>query len=97
MLTDDITGDLFVDGKVIHRPQYRYNDRQPSRSRPRVRYDRRRETMQTERREPMRRDDWNQDRREPIQQPTSVNGQNVPQNSGGGSSWNQGGFQGPNA
>lgn len=93
----DYGGDLFVDGKVIHRPQYRFNDRQPSRSRPRVRYDRRRETMQTERREPLRRDDWGQDQKEPIQQPTSADGQNVPQNGGGGSSSNQGGFQGPNA
>ncbi|XP_051152899.1 multiple organellar RNA editing factor 3, mitochondrial [Andrographis paniculata] len=58
----DYGGDLFVDGKVIHRPQYRFSDRQNnnnnSRSRPRPRYDRRREAMpvqtqtQTQRREP---------------------------------------------
>ncbi|WOH13015.1 hypothetical protein DCAR_0832524 [Daucus carota subsp. sativus] len=93
----DYGGDLFVDGKVIHRPQYRYDDRQPTRSRPRVRYDRRRESMQTERRDPMRRDNWAQDRREPINQPTAVNGQNGPQGGGGGSSWNQGGYPGPSA
>ncbi|KAK1380295.1 multiple organellar RNA editing factor 3, mitochondrial [Heracleum sosnowskyi] len=93
----DYGGDLFVDGKVIHRPQYRYDDRQPTRSRPRVRYDRRRETMQTVRREPMRRDNWDQDRREPIHQPAAANGQNGPQSGGGGYSSNQGGYQGPNA
>lgn len=93
----DYGGDLFVDGKVIHRPQYRYDDRQPTRSRPRVRYDRRRETMQTERREPMRRDNWNQDRREPIHQPAAANGQNGPQSGGGGYSSNQGGYPGPTA
>lgn len=51
-----IPGDLFIDGKVIHRPQYRYNERQQTRTRPRPRYDRRRETMQADRRGPMRRD-----------------------------------------
>ncbi|PKI65047.1 multiple organellar RNA editing factor 3, mitochondrial [Punica granatum] len=48
----DYGGDLFVDGKVIHRPQYWYNERQPTR-RPRPRYDRRRETMQVDRRNPV--------------------------------------------
>ncbi|CAD5196418.1 unnamed protein product [Musa acuminata subsp. malaccensis] len=51
----DYGGDLFVDGKVIHRPQFRFTERQQTRTRPRPRYDRRRETMQVERREPMMR------------------------------------------
>lgn len=91
----DYGGDLFVDGKVIQRPQYWFDERQPTRSRPRVRYDRRRETMQTEKREPMRNDNWAQDRREPLHQPTAMNGQNMPQN-GGGSPLSQEGRQGPN-
>ncbi|KAJ7955146.1 Multiple organellar RNA editing factor 8, chloroplastic/mitochondrial [Quillaja saponaria] len=50
----DYGGDLFVDGKVIPRPQFRYTERQQNtRNRPRPRYDRRRETMQVERRTPM--------------------------------------------
>ncbi|CAL5198915.1 unnamed protein product [Lathyrus oleraceus] len=56
----DYGGDLFIDGKVIPRPQYRYAERQPSRSRPRPRHDRRRETMQVERRDPTPRQNWNQ-------------------------------------
>ncbi|KAG9459434.1 hypothetical protein H6P81_003942 [Aristolochia fimbriata] len=56
----DYGGDLFVDGKVIHRPQFYYNGRQQTKNRPRPRYDRRRETMQVEtmqveRREPVHR------------------------------------------
>ncbi|KAM0954406.1 putative peptidase S8 propeptide/proteinase inhibitor I9 superfamily [Dioscorea sansibarensis] len=51
----DYGGDLFIDGKVVHRPQFRLNERQQTRSRPRPRYDRRRETMQVERRETMHR------------------------------------------
>ncbi|XP_043693977.1 multiple organellar RNA editing factor 3, mitochondrial [Telopea speciosissima] len=51
----DYGGDLFIDGKVIHRPQFRFNERQQTRNRPRPRYDRRRETMQVERREPVHR------------------------------------------
>ncbi|CAL9076071.1 DAG protein [Musa troglodytarum] len=51
----DYGGDLFVHGKVIHRPQFRFTERQQTRTRPRPRYDRRRETMQVERREPMMR------------------------------------------
>lgn len=51
-------GDLFVDGKVIHRPQFRFSERQQTRNRPRPRYDRRRETMQVERREPVQRGSW---------------------------------------
>ncbi|CAI0540089.1 unnamed protein product [Linum tenue] len=46
----DYGGDLFVDGKVIHRPQYWFTESQNSRhNRPRPRYDRRRETMQVRR------------------------------------------------
>lgn len=48
-----VLGDLFIDGKVIHRPQFRFNERQQSRNRPRPRYDRRRETMPMARREPI--------------------------------------------
>ncbi|KAM6552489.1 hypothetical protein CsatB_013251 [Cannabis sativa] len=51
----DYGGDLFIDGKVIPRPQFRFTDRQqqPSRNRPRARMDRRsREPMQSQRREP---------------------------------------------
>lgn len=50
-----LAGDLFVDGKVIHRPQFRFNERQQVRSRPRPRYDRRREIAQVEPRETMQR------------------------------------------
>ncbi|MQM05247.1 hypothetical protein Taro_038055 [Colocasia esculenta] len=57
----DYGGDLFIDGKVIHRPQFRFNERQQTRSRPRPRYDRRRESMQVERRETMQREPWRQD------------------------------------
>ncbi|KAG5011103.1 hypothetical protein JHK87_019618 [Glycine soja] len=69
----DYGGDLFVDGKVIPRPQYRYSDRQPSRSRPRPRHDRRRETMQVERRDQQ---NWNQGQGGPMQPSTAMNGQN---------------------
>ncbi|KDP27842.1 hypothetical protein JCGZ_18922 [Jatropha curcas] len=67
----DYGGDLFVDGKVIHRPQYRY-DRSNSQNRPRARYDRRRETMQVERRAPVQRQSWEQS----AQQPPSTQSQN---------------------
>ncbi|CAI8610690.1 unnamed protein product [Vicia faba] len=56
----DYGGDLFIDGKVIPRPQYRYAERQPSKGRLRPRHDRRRETMQVERRDPTQRQNWNQ-------------------------------------
>ncbi|KAL7178218.1 hypothetical protein ACSBR2_031383 [Camellia fascicularis] len=92
----DYGGDLFIDGKVIHRPQYRYNERQQTRNRPRPRYDRRRETMQTERREPLRRGAGAQDQRGPLQQQVSMDGQNMSE-SGGGPSMNQGGSQGSSA
>ncbi|XP_010921620.1 multiple organellar RNA editing factor 3, mitochondrial [Elaeis guineensis] len=71
----DYGGDLFIDGKVIHRPQFRFNERQQTRSRPRPRYDRRRETMQVERREPMQRGGWAQDQRQPNSQQVSENPQ----------------------
>ncbi|KAF8369346.1 hypothetical protein HHK36_032630 [Tetracentron sinense] len=88
----DYGGDLFIDGKVIHRPQFRFNERQPSRNRPRPRYDRRRETMQVERREPMQRETWAQERRDPVQQPAAMGGQNSFQSEGRDPSQNQGGF-----
>ncbi|XP_027119147.1 multiple organellar RNA editing factor 3, mitochondrial-like [Coffea arabica] len=93
----DYGGDLFVDGKVIPRPQYRFNERQQTRNRPRPRYDRRRETMQVERREPIRREAWSPNQQAAPQQPTPMNGQNVPQSGEGGYQPNQGGFQGTNA
>ncbi|XP_052188455.1 multiple organellar RNA editing factor 3, mitochondrial [Diospyros lotus] len=86
----DYGGDLFVDGKVIHRPQYWYNQSQQTRTRPRPRYDRRQKTTQTERREPLQRGTWAQDQRGPMQQSVSTDGQNVSQ-TGGGHSMNQGG------
>ncbi|KAA8548968.1 hypothetical protein F0562_000652 [Nyssa sinensis] len=88
----DYGGDLFIDGKVIHRPQYRYTERQPTRNRPRPRYDRRRETMQSGRREPMQRETWSEDRRETGQQRTSMDGQNMTPSGGGDPSSNRGGF-----
>ncbi|KAJ9154530.1 hypothetical protein P3X46_027853 [Hevea brasiliensis] len=75
----DYGGDLFVDGKVIHRPIYWYNQRQQSRNRPRPRYDRRRETMQVE-------------RREPRQRPPSMQAQESAQGGGTDLSMNQGQF-----
>ncbi|XP_071737410.1 multiple organellar RNA editing factor 3, mitochondrial-like [Rutidosis leptorrhynchoides] len=85
----DYGGDLFIDGKVIPRPQYRFTDRQQNtRPRPRPRYDKRRETMQTIRREPIQRDGWTQDQRNNIAQPT---GQIPAQNAYGGFPQNQGG------
>ncbi|KAJ1395332.1 plastid developmental protein DAG [Sesbania bispinosa] len=75
----DYGGDLFVDGKVIPRPQYRYSERQPSRSRPRPRHDRRRETMQVERRDPIQRQNWmnnqGQGQGGPMQPSTPMNNQ----------------------
>ncbi|XP_022856294.1 multiple organellar RNA editing factor 3, mitochondrial-like [Olea europaea var. sylvestris] len=85
----DYGGDLFVDGKVIHRPQYRFNERQNTRNRPRPRYDRRRETMQVERRE--------QSLAVNQHKPTSTVEQNTSQGVGGGYPPNHGGFQGNNA
>ncbi|XP_076890443.1 multiple organellar RNA editing factor 3, mitochondrial-like [Bidens hawaiensis] len=80
----DYGGDLFVDGKVIPRPQYRFTDRQQnSRPRSRPRYDKRRETMQTIRREPVQRDGWVQGQGQNVAQPAV--------NQGSGQS--DGGFQ----
>nr|GLL42246.1 60S ribosomal protein L19-3-like [Ipomoea trifida] len=45
----DYGGDLYEDGKVTHRPQYRFTERQNNMPRSRPRYDRRRETMQVNR------------------------------------------------
>ncbi|XP_021898477.1 multiple organellar RNA editing factor 3, mitochondrial [Carica papaya] len=73
----DYGGDLYINGKVIHRPQYRFNERQPTRNRARPRYDRRRETMQVERREPMQRQSWNQGQTGTMQQTPSTNNQNT--------------------
>ncbi|KAK1419231.1 hypothetical protein QVD17_28394 [Tagetes erecta] len=68
----DYGGDLFIDGKVIPRPQYRFTDRpQNTRPRSRPRYDRRRETMQTIRREPIQRDGWAQNQGQTAGQPAS--------------------------
>ncbi|RZC50979.1 hypothetical protein C5167_019406 [Papaver somniferum] len=47
----DYGGDLFVDGKVIHRPQFNYSNSQQSWQRPRQRYDSRRQAMQVARNE----------------------------------------------
>ncbi|CAK9138945.1 unnamed protein product [Ilex paraguariensis] len=91
----DYGGDLFVDGKVVHRPQYRYNEREQIRNRPRPRYNRRRETMQTQRREPA---GWAQNQQAPpVPQQTSTDGQNASQSGRGSFPPNQGGFQGNNA
>ncbi|XP_057957896.1 multiple organellar RNA editing factor 3, mitochondrial [Malania oleifera] len=78
----DYGGDLFIDGKVIPRPQYWYNQRQQVRSRPRPRYDRRRETMQVDRRDSMQGGGWAQNRGEPVQQQTSMDAQNSTQGGG---------------
>lgn len=72
----DYGGDLFIDGKVIHRPQYTSEMRQQAtRNRPRPRYDRRRETMQVQRREAVQRPNM-ANPGAPAQQPTSIDTQN---------------------
>lgn len=78
-----LSGDLFVDGKVIHRPQYWYNERQPTR-RPRPRYDRRRETMHVERRDPGNRVSWAQSRPQAVQQQMTMESQGSAQVGGAG-------------
>ncbi|XP_047337899.1 multiple organellar RNA editing factor 3, mitochondrial [Impatiens glandulifera] len=91
----DYGGDLFVDGKVIHRPQYWYDGRQQTRNRPRPRYDRRRETVQVQRRgEPAERLGWPQN--QSTQQSSSSN-QNESQVVGGAPPINQRGFDGNNS
>ncbi|KAJ8620543.1 hypothetical protein MRB53_029072 [Persea americana] len=87
----DYGGDLFVDGKVIHRPQFRFNERQNVRNRPRPRYDKRRETVQVERREPMQRSSSTQEHREPASQTIPMNRQGSFQGEQRDSSLNQGG------
>ncbi|KAJ3686948.1 hypothetical protein LUZ61_016112 [Rhynchospora tenuis] len=47
----DYGGDLFIDGKVIHRPQFRFTERQQAQSRSRARHNNRRETMMVDRRQ----------------------------------------------
>ncbi|CAN8260225.1 unnamed protein product [Cochlearia groenlandica] len=64
----DYGGDLYIEGKVIARPQYRFTEQRQTRNRSRPRYDRRRETMQVERREPSQ--NWSQN-----QPPTSMDHQ----------------------
>ncbi|XP_057817525.2 multiple organellar RNA editing factor 3, mitochondrial [Cryptomeria japonica] len=67
----DYGGDLFIDGKVVPRPEYRYPERPQGRNdRPRPRYDRRRDSTQVERRQPtplQRRDPIPTDRRDTAQ------------------------------
>ena len=68
------SGDLYIEGKVIPRPQYRFTEQRQIRNRSRPRYDRRRETMQVERREPTQQNNWNQN------QPPSSTGHQAPDN-----------------
>ncbi|OVA02614.1 hypothetical protein BVC80_9091g122 [Macleaya cordata] len=92
----DYGGDLFVDGKVIHRPQFHYNNRpQQTRNRPRPRYDKRRETMQVGRNEPMQRGNWGQQQGEPAFRPTV--GQDSFKSGGRDPPMNQGEFNRGNA
>lgn len=90
LFMDSYSGDLFVDGKVIHRPQYRFTERQNNRPRPRPRYDRRRETMQVNR--PVQGNTWASNQQAPAQQSSPVGEQ-----SGGGSNSNPGQSHGNNA
>lgn len=69
----DYGGDLFVEGKVIHRPQFQFTERQQVRSRPRPRYDRRRETLQVERRDTMQRGPSIQEQRPTFSQQAAHN------------------------
>ncbi|RWR95267.1 multiple organellar RNA editing factor 3, mitochondrial-like protein [Cinnamomum micranthum f. kanehirae] len=87
----DYGGDLFIDGKVIHRPQFRFNERQNVRNRPRPRYDKRRETVQVERREPIQRSSSTQEHRETVSQTIPMNRQGSFQGEQRDSSLNQGG------
>ncbi|KAJ4809079.1 multiple organellar RNA editing factor [Rhynchospora pubera] len=47
----DYGGDLFIDGRVIHRPQFRFTERQQTQSRSRARHNARLETMMADRRQ----------------------------------------------
>ncbi|KAJ0244377.1 Multiple organellar RNA editing factor 3 [Hirschfeldia incana] len=60
----DYGGDLYIEGKVIPRPQYRFTEQRQTRNKSRPRYDRRRETVQVERREPASQN-WNQNQPPP--------------------------------
>ncbi|KAL3641913.1 Multiple organellar RNA editing factor 3, mitochondrial [Castilleja foliolosa] len=81
----DYGGDLFVDGKVIHRPQYSFAERQNTSRRPRPRYDRRRETMPVQRREPMQRENSTSNQQpHDARQPMATGGQNVNYGKSGG-------------
>lgn len=89
----DYGGDLFVDGKVLHRPQYRFTERQTNtRNRPRPRYDRRRESMPVERREPQQTQSWGPGQGAPVQQPPSMGNQNFAQQQSTGLPSNQAQF-----
>ncbi|KAL2924504.1 Multiple organellar RNA editing factor 3 mitochondrial [Bienertia sinuspersici] len=69
-LSYKVKGDLFIDGKVIRRPQYDYSERQQnSRPRSRPRHDRRRERVQNVGRVPIQ----TQQQGANAQQPTSMN------------------------
>ncbi|XP_021721559.1 multiple organellar RNA editing factor 3, mitochondrial-like [Chenopodium quinoa] len=75
-LSYKIKGDLFIDGKVIRRPQYDYSERQQnSRLRSRPRYDRRREKVQNVGRAPIQtqQQSWTPDNTQTMQQPISTN------------------------
>lgn len=95
----DYGGDLFIDGKVIARLQYRFNqNQQKTRPRSRARYDRRRETEYT-RREPQRATNYNPVHKDNVHPPAApefgteraTNNQYAPpQTGGGGFSQNQG-------
>ncbi|KAL0725707.1 hypothetical protein Bca4012_040306 [Brassica carinata] len=61
----DYGGDLYIEGKVIPRPQYRFTEQRQTRNRSRPRYDRRRETVQVEGREPASSKNWNQNQPPP--------------------------------
>ncbi|XP_010689774.2 multiple organellar RNA editing factor 3, mitochondrial isoform X2 [Beta vulgaris subsp. vulgaris] len=81
----DYGGDLFIDGKVIRRPQYDYSDRQQNtRTRSRPRYDKRRERVQNVGRVPIQTQppSWSQDNTQTMQQQTSMNDTNTTQNHG---------------
>lgn len=72
----DYGGDLYIDGKVTRRPQYDFSDRQPTKPRNRPpRHDRRRESMQIEKRTPQQN----------TQQATSMEAEKASQTEAGGS------------
>lgn len=85
----DYGGDLFIDGKVIRRPQYDFSDRQQPSRKPRPRHDRRRDRVQNVTRGPMQTQtqSWSQNPTHAMQQPMS-NGQNGAHSQGGNPSMN---------